>query len=275
MTTTIVTGATSGIGLEISKQLAAHGHNLILISRSHNKLKDLREKLISVYSIDCEIYCIDLSICQSNLQTVEKIIKSKTVVDILINNVGAIFMNRILTPEGIEKTFALNHMSYFIMSSRLINHYDNLKIINVSSAAHRNIKLNTSDLQNRLNYSGWHAYKRSKLANIYLSYELHRRYSEKGHTINCLHPGVVNTNFANNNSFIYKIAASIIKYFGISSSEGAKTPVYLATNNDIADISGLYFDNCYPKKTSLISYDVSIAQKLWDYSEILLNDEYV
>ncbi len=271
MVTTVITGATSGIGLQISKQLASYGHNLILISRSYEKLEILRSDLLTNHNINIQIYSADLSLFSANLEIVSNIIHSFDKVDILINNVGGIFMDRMLTNENIEMTFALNHMSYYILSTRLIKYFKCMRIINVSSAAHRNIKLNESDYQNNYNYNGWFAYKRSKLANIYLTYEMHRKYADTGHIINCLHPGVVNTNFANNNNIFYKTAACIIKYFGISPKEGAKTAVYLATQKDIKDISGLYFDKCYPKKTSKVSYDLTAADKLWNYSESLLS----
>ena len=123
MVTTVITGATSGIGLQISKQLASYGHNLILISRSYEKLEILRSDLLTNHNINIQIYSADLSLFSANLEIVSKIIHSYDKVDILINNVGGIFMDRMLTNENIEMTFALNHMSYYILSTRLIKYF--------------------------------------------------------------------------------------------------------------------------------------------------------
>jgi NAD(P)-dependent dehydrogenase (short-subunit alcohol dehydrogenase family) len=179
-------------------------------------------------------------------------------------------MGRQITNEGLEKTFALNHMSYFTLSTLLIKKYSLIKIINVSSEAHRYISLKRDDFQNAKQYYGWHAYKRSKLANIYLTYKLDEIFKNTKATFNCLHPGLVNTQFADNNSLMYKFAASIIKYFGITPAEGALTSIYLASNNDLDMATGLYFDKCKARKSSKESYDNKMSQQLWEYSEQLL-----
>jgi len=180
-------------------------------------------------------------------------------------------MERTQTSEGLEKTFALNHMSYFVLSNLFLKHYKKLRIVNVSSEAHRGIKLNKNDFENKYNYFGWHAYKRSKLSNIYLTYELNKRSVADEITINCLHPGLVNSDFANNNSFPFKIASNIIKLFGISTVQGALTSIYLASDEAIGDVSGLYFDKCRPRKSSHASYDEQMSQDLWSYSENILS----
>ena len=113
--------------------------------------------------------------------------------------------------------------------------------------------------------------KKSKLANIYLTYELHKRLLKSKATVNCLHPGVVNTNFGNDNALPYKIMASLIKYFGITPREGAETILYLVNNNDIHGASGMYFKKCIPIKSSQISNDKELSEKLWDYSEKILS----
>ena len=272
MPTTVITGATSGIGLEVAKELAKRNHDLILVSRDIKKLEYTKNFIIKENKILCEIHQHDLSLVEDNLLFYENISKRFNNIDYLINNVGAIYMNRQETSEGLEKTFSLNHMSYFILSKMFVKQKKPLKIINVSSEAHRNINLNYDDLQNKKNYNGWYAYKKSKLANIYLTYELHKYLIKTESTVNCLHPGVVNTNFANDNSLHYKIMASIIKYFGISPLEGATTILYLVNNDDIKNASGLYFNKCRPQETSLVSYDEKCSKKLWDYSELILSN---
>tara|TARA_B100000900_G_scaffold353470_1_gene321672 strand:+ start:1897 stop:2721 length:825 start_codon:yes stop_codon:yes gene_type:complete len=272
MPTTVITGSTSGIGLEVAKQLAKKNHDLILVSRNLDKLKKTKSYLCKENKIKCEIHQHDLSLIRDNLLFYENMSRKFNNIDYLINNVGAIYMKRQVTSEGLEKTFSLNHMSYFVLSKMFLKQEKPLRIINVSSQAHRNINLDYGDLQNRENYNGWFAYKKSKLANIYLTYELHKHLLKTQSTVNCLHPGVVNTNFANDNAIHYKLMASLIKYFGITPLEGASSILYLVNNNDVKSVSGLYFNKCVPQKTSLVSYDEKCSKKLWDYSEQILSN---
>ena len=272
MPTTIITGSTSGIGLEVAKELARKNHELILVSRDIAKLRHTKSILNEENKINCEIYQHDLSLIKENILFYKNVSKNHMNIDYLINNVGAIFMERQVTAEGLEKTFSLNHMSYFVLSKMFSQQDKPLKIINVSSEAHRNISLNFDDLQNEKNYNGWYSYKKSKLANIYLTYEMHKHLLKKYSTVNCLHPGVVNTNFANNNALPFKIIASLIKCFGITPREGASTILYLVSNDDIQNVSGLYFKNCIPQESSSVSLNEKYSQQLWDYSEKILSN---
>ena len=270
MPVAVVTGASAGIGLETAKGLAKKNFDIILVSRSSKKLIAIKDELDEKYSIICDVFSYDLSLEKSIIEFHEEVVNKFRKIDVLINNAGAIFMDRTITVEGLEKTFALNHMSYFVLSNLFIESFDSIKVINVSSEAHRGIKLNLDDLQNSIGYFGWHAYKRSKLANIYLTYELARKYTDKDIIVNCLHPGLVNSDFANNNSLRYKIMSSLIKCFGISTREGALTSIYLATDENLENISGLYFDKCKPRKSSSISYNNEIGKFLWEYSHNIM-----
>ena len=270
MPVAVVTGASAGIGLETARGLAKKNFDLILVSRSLEKLNAIKRELEAQYSINCDVFSYDLSLVKSNIKLHEEVVNKFRKIDVLINNAGAIFMEKTITVEGLEKTFALNHMSYFVLSNLFIESFDSIKVINVSSEAHRGIKLNLDDLQNSIGYFGWHAYKRSKLANIYLTYELAKKYADKDIIVNCLHPGLVNSDFANNNSLRYKIMSSLIKCFGISTREGALTSIYLATDENLENISGLYFDKCKPRKSSSISYNDEIGKFLWEYSNNIM-----
>lgn len=271
MPVSIITGSTAGIGLETAKGLAKEKHNLILVSRNKKKLESLKKYLENKNKVNCSIFSYDLSLIKNNIKLFKAIKKKYIKIDYLINNVGAIFMNRIVTSEGIEKTFALNHMSYLVLSKLFSENYSNISIINVSSEAHRYIKLNIDDLENSNNYYGWHAYKRSKLANIYTTYKINQKLKDNTVSINCLHPGLVNTEFANNNDWYFKFMANFIKFFGISPLEGAKTTLYLATYKEAQDFTGLYFDKCKPRSSSKESYDRNTRDLLWNYSEKLMS----
>ena len=270
MPVAVVTGASAGIGLETAKGLAKKNFDLILVSRTLKKLSAIKGDLETKYSINCDVFSYDLSLVKSNIKFHEEVVNKFRKIDVLINNAGAIFMDKTITDEGLEKTFALNHMSYFVLSNLFIESFNSIKVINVSSEAHRGIKLNLDDLQNNVDYFGWHAYKRSKLANIYLTYELAKKHEGKDITVNCLHPGLVNSDFANNNSLRYKIMSRFIKCFGISTHEGAITPIYLASEENLKNISGLYFDKCRPRKSSSISYNDDVGKFLWEYSNDIM-----
>ena len=268
----IITGASTGIGLETARGLAKKNFDLVLVSRNFEKLLGIKKSIESESQINCDVFSYDLSLMRSNFEFHNLISKKYTKVDVLVNNVGAIFMNKSTTDEGLDKTFALNHMSYFVLSNLFAESFESLKIINVSSEAHRGITLRMNDLQNSQGYYGWHAYKRSKLANIYFTYEMNRKFIDKNLIVNCLHPGLVNSDFANNNSLPFKVMSSLIKYFGISTKEGASTSIYLASEPDLANISGLYFDKCVPRKSSAISYNEEVGKSLWTYSSEIMEN---
>ncbi len=263
----IITGATSGIGLETSRILAEQGYNLILVSRSKEKLTTLSHDLEKDFHISTSSYECDLSSISQTIEVSNKIKTNHKEIDCLINNAGGIFMDFETTSEGLERTFALNHMSYFILTNILLDNITS-RIINVASEAHRGATI-SDDFRYPNRFNGWMQYKNSKLANIYFTYQLNSILDKANSplTVNCLHPGVVNTNIANNNdSFIYKTISSFIKFFAISSRQGASTSAYLATSSEVDSFSGGYFIKSRPVKSSNISYDKGVAEKLWTLS---------
>jgi NAD(P)-dependent dehydrogenase (short-subunit alcohol dehydrogenase family) len=192
--------------------------------------------------------------------------------DVLVNNAGSIIPERRLTADGLEATFATNHLGYFLLTSLLL---DTLKasapsrIVNVASDAHRRGHIDLDDLQADKSYRPFRAYSDSKLANVLFTYELARRLAGTGVTANSLHPGVVRTGFGREYRGVMKLVWRIGGLFMISAVQGARTIVYLASSPDVAGVTGEYFARCRPVTSSTASRDAELARRLWEASEKL------
>ncbi len=194
-------------------------------------------------------------------------------IDVLINNAGALFGRRAETDEGLELTFATNHMSYFLLSEALrdtLARSAPARIVNTASAAHRRVSLDLDDLQSRHGFRGFTAYSRSKLCNILFTREQARRLAASGVTANCLHPGFVATGFGEESGgAIQHIVKAAKALLAITPEQGAETLVYLASHPDVAHISGEYFDKCAPALASREARNDALAARLWDETERL------
>jgi NAD(P)-dependent dehydrogenase (short-subunit alcohol dehydrogenase family) len=189
--------------------------------------------------------------------------------DVLINNAGAMFGARQLSADGIEMTFALNHLGYFLLTNLLLPSLRAAapaRIVNVASRAHRGVALNFDDLQHGRRYLGWKAYKRSKLANLLFTYEMVRQLNGAAVTVNALHPGFVATGIGVSNGFIPGVLWKTASLAAIDTEKGAKTSVYLATAPEVHGITGRYFVKCRPQESSQASYDREAAKRLWEIS---------
>jgi NAD(P)-dependent dehydrogenase (short-subunit alcohol dehydrogenase family) len=267
----VITGATSGIGEIAAQRLAAMGARLVLLARNPARGEATIGRLRQIapggrYSI----YCADLSRLAEMKRVAKEIAAAEPRIDVLINNAGAIFAQRQTTPDGLEMTFATNHMAYFVLTQEL---RDRLiaaapaRIVSTSSDAHRNARLDFADLQSTRSYSYFGAYSRSKLCNILFTRELARRMAGTGVTANCLHPGFVNTRFGDEGHGVAATLFRLAKKFAISPEQGAETIVYLASSPDVAQITGEYFYKCRPKTPTKEAQDDVVARKLWDESE--------
>lgn len=262
----IITGGTDGIGLALTKRLLKDEFNrVIIIGKNETKgnkiIKDINSNKIDFFQCD-------LSEKSEIIKLSEKLLKLDKI-DCLINNAGAIFEKREINSHGIEKTFALNHLSYFHLSILLLNKLEESgrpKIINVSSNAHKRYDLNLNDLENKNNYNHWKAYCQSKLLNVFFSNIFSSKVKSKI-TCNSFHPGFVNSNFGNNNSSILRTGINIIKkLFAISNEEASKMPYYLITSKNIEGISGKYFVKSKESNSSIYSQNRSVANYVWDKS---------
>jgi len=267
--TVVVTGATAGIGRVACERLAAMGASLALVARDRSRVEALAATLTRAGAPFVGVHIADLSRL-AEVRRVAGELASLPRIDVLLNNAGAIFNRREQTADGFERTFALNHLAYFTLTNLLC---DRLKataparVVNVASEAHRGAALAFDDLQTARGYSGWLAYKRSKLCNILFTRALTRRLVGSGVTANALHPGFVATNFGNNNGGVFRVGIGIAKQFmAIPPADGAKTPVYLASAPEVANLSGLYFDKCAAREPSAEAQDDEAAERLWHES---------
>ena len=248
-----MTGGTDGIGLALVKNLLKQDHYVFMIGKNADKGNDI---LNSIKNSNLEFFSCDLS----EKEEIKKLIRKFNIlssVDVLINNAGSIFDDRQVNSNGIEKTFALNHLSYFHLSIGLIDKLEKSvdpRIINVSSNAHKRYRLDINDLECKNDYNGWKAYCRSKLLNIFFTYSF-KKINTKINS-NCLHPGFVNSNFGNNNKNFYRALVNILKnLFAISSEKASKSPFHLALSSQLENVDGKYFFKLKERKSSQESYD--------------------
>jgi NAD(P)-dependent dehydrogenase (short-subunit alcohol dehydrogenase family) len=264
----LITGATDGIGKETARCLGKQNAQLILVGRNPEKGEKVQKKLIAITGNDqIDIMTADLSNMNAIQKLSAEIHKKYNKLNVLINNAGAFFSKREITDDGFEKTFALNHLGYFLLTKLLLDLIKKGKdprIINVASGAHIGATLDFDNLQGKNDYSGWAAYKRSKLMNIMFTYKLAELLKDTPITVNTLHPGFVRTRFGDNNTGIVGIGLNLAKKIGaISIKKGAETSVFLATSPTVKGVSGKYFVKCKPEKSSSSSYNKSDIDRLW------------
>jgi len=271
--TVVATGATSGIGEIAAVELAGMGARVVFIARDAKRAEATLAKLEAV-APGCghRAHIADLSLVAETRRVGGEIAASEARVDVLINNAGAIFSDRRVTAEGLEMTFALNHMAYFTLTQALRDRLvgsSPARVVSTASAAHYGAKLDFDDLQCAHGYSAWRAYNRSKLANILFTRELAKRLAGTGVTANCLHPGVVASRFGDAAGGWTGRLFPIFKRFAISPAQGADTIVYLASSPDVATVSGGYFAKRKVKTPSRAASDDAAAARLWEKSEAI------
>jgi NAD(P)-dependent dehydrogenase (short-subunit alcohol dehydrogenase family) len=265
--TVIVTGATSGIGEVVAIRLAEKGARIVFTARDKRRADDTMAKLRRANPrAEHVLHMVDLSTL-AEMKRIGTELAREPRIDVLINNAGALFNKRQETADGLEMTFALNHMAYFVITNLLLPHFKpGARIVTVASNAHRGAKLDFDDLQSRRGYAGFGVYSKSKLANILFNRELARR-TPQGVTANALHPGFVATRFGDQSGGLMRAVFTVAKPIGaISPEEGAKTIIHLASSSAVEGVTGEYFYECAITTPTQEARNDADARRLWEMS---------
>ncbi len=267
----LVTGATNGIGKATAQALAQMGATVVIVGRDAQKAVQITEAIRAASdNQNVDWLLADLS-AQQEVRRLAAEFKSKYPhLHVLLNNAGGTFTTRQLSVDGIEMTFALNHLAYFQLTNLLL---DTIKasaparIINVSSDAHSGGKIDFDNLQGERSYSSFGPYGNSKLANILFTTELARRLEGTGVTVNALHPGLTSTGFGKNNpGLLMKIMGAVIPLVAHSPEKGAQTSIYLASSPEVQSVTGKYFVDGKVTQPAPQAADRTVARRLWDVS---------
>ena len=266
----LITGATDGIGKQGAKELAAMGANLILVGRSEARCRHAVEEVIS-YSgnPDVDFLLADLSSMTQVSALADEVLARFSKLDVLVNNAGAGFVGRFETVDGFERTFALNHLAYFLLTNLLFGLIESTpgsRIVSTSSGSHFRGKIHFDDPHLERGYFVMKAYAQSKLANVMFTYALSRRLDGKRSTANCFHPGLVNTGIFRKVPVVGGLVDLVLSRRAITVEKGAETLVYLAESNQVTGESGGYYYKKKIRETNPISYDIDAQERLWEIS---------
>ncbi len=267
----IVTGPTSGIGVEIARGLASQGATVVLACRNVAKGEALRDALArSTGNANLAVQPLDLARLESIRAFARDFQASHDRLHVLVNNAGIFLRHREVSPEGFEMQLLVNALAPFYLTNLL---HDPLaagapsRVVNVASAAHRGGRIDLDDLQKARGYSGFRAYTDSKFALILLTYEQARRWHGSGITVNALHPGVIRTNLGQGE---YPPGTDIFKHFFKSPRKGAETPLFVATSPELNGSTGKYYSGRKAVPSDPGTYDAALAARLWDASAKLV-----
>ena len=267
----LITGGTNGIGKSTAQELARMGATVVIVGRNAQKTARVVEEIRAASgNKNVDSLLADLSSQQDVRRLADEFKSSYPHLHVLLNNAGGTFTTRQLSLDGIEMTFALNHLAYFLLTNLLLNTLKAsapARIINVSSDAHSGGKIDFDNLQGERSYSSFGPYGNSKLANILFTTEQACRLEGTGVTVNALHPGLTSTGFGKNNpGFLMKIMGVVIPLIARSPEKGAETSIYLASSPEVQSITGKYFVDCKVTQPAPQAADRAVARRLWDVS---------
>jgi NAD(P)-dependent dehydrogenase (short-subunit alcohol dehydrogenase family) len=271
--TCMITGATSGIGRAAAVGLARLGADLVLVCRDRGRAGETVEQIQSVTGNESvEVLLADLSSQQEIRRVAEEFLSKDRPLHVLVNNAGLIQLGRTTTADGIETTFAVNHLAYFLLTRLLeerLKASAPARIVNVASDVHRSGEITFDDLGRERKYRGFSVYAQSKLANVLFTYELASRLDGTAVTANCMHPGAVGTRFLANNGRLARLAMAIGRPFLRTPEQGARTVIWLASSPEVEGVSGRYFADGKEVRSSEASYDRAVSRRLWETSDEL------
>jgi retinol dehydrogenase-14 len=272
--TVLVTGGTGGIGRATATGLATMGAHVAITGRDRERTEGAAREIGAAGGAQVDVFVADLSSQTEVRRLADEVLQTYPRIDVLINNVGGYWNTRHVTPDGFEHTFALNHLAPFLLTSLLLDRLTQsapARVVTVSSNAHTTGQIDFDDLQGEQTYSGSRAYSQSKLANVLFTYELARRLQPNTVTANALHPGVVNTSFgAEDPGSLQRLIIPFSRPFLKTPEQGAATSIHLASSPDLAQVTGHYFANSKPERSSKRSYDKATAARLWQVSTDLV-----
>jgi len=268
----LVTGASNGIGKAAAVALGRMGAELSLVCRDRGRGEAaLAEIAAASGGRRPTLYLADLGVQAQIRRVADEILASGRPIHVLLNNAGLINLKRELTADGLEATFAVNHLGYFLLTSLLLERIREsapARIVNVASDAHRFARrgLDFDDLQSERGYAGMTVYGRSKLANILFTRELARRLEGSGVTVNAVHPGAVATGFAQNNGVLSRLVMFLGRAVMRTPEKGAETSVHCCTAPELANVNGRYFANSREARPNRFATNDADARRLWELS---------
>jgi retinol dehydrogenase-14 len=273
--TVLVTGASSGIGRATALGLSSMGAHLAITGRDRERTEGAAGEIRAAGGGPVDVFVADLSSQTEVRRLADEVLQAYPSIEVLVNNVGGYWNTRHVTTDGLEHTFALNHLAAFLLTNLLLDRLRQsapARVVTVSSNAHGTGRIDFDDLQGEQSYSGSRAYNQSKLANVMFTYELARRLQASSVTANTLHPGVVNTSFgAEDPRSIQRLLIPFARPFMKAPAQGAATPIHVASSRDLEPVTGRYFANGKPKRSSKRSYDEAAAARLWQVSAELVS----
>jgi len=273
--TVLVTGGTGGIGRATALGLAAMGAHLAITGRDRGRAESAAGEIRAAGGGQVDVFVADLS-CQPGVRALAaEALQRLPRIDVLVNNAGGYWNTRHVTADGLERTFALNHLAPFLLTSLLLGRLKRsaaARVVTVSSNVHAMWRIDFDDLQGERSYSGARAYNQSKLANVMFTYELARRLEATSVTANALHPGVVSTSFgAEDPGGVQRLLTPFMRPFMKSPAQGAATSVHVASAPALEQVTGRYFASSKPRRSAKRSYDEATAARLWHVSTDLVN----
>lgn len=273
--TVLVTGGTSGIGGATAAALAALGARVGIVGRDTQRTRAHAEAIqAQTPGAQVDVFVADLAEQAQVRRLAQDVLAAYPRLDVLVNNAGGFWSTRQTTVDGLERTFALDHLAPFLLTNLLLDRLRDsapARVVTVSSGAHSAGRIDFDDLQGERRYSGMQAYSQAKLANVLFTYELARRLAGSGATATVLHPGVVRTGFGQEDATGFmRLAIRLSGPFMKTPQQGARTSVHLASSPEVEGVTGQYFANSNPRRSSSASYDEAVAARLWQVSAQLV-----